>query len=144
MRFSAICEIFEQIASTSSTNQKGAIVTQFLRQTPIDEIPLVIQILTGTLFSQGAPLNIGYIILWKIARQVVGASENQLEQARQAHGDLGGAMAPLFSQRKTRQATLFMVDPPSLNDLVNLYQRLTITGSRSTTRKKQGIADFLH
>lgn len=143
MQFATICEIFERVADTSSTNQKVAIVMQFLRQIPIEEIPLVVQALTGTILSRGAPLNVGYSILWKIAQQLVGATETQLEKARQAHGDLAGALESLFSQRKSHQATLFAQTPPSLEDLVELYRRLEITGSGSTTKKKQWIAAFL-
>ncbi len=143
MRFSTICEIFERVAGTSGTNQKVAIVTDFLRHTPGEEVPLVVQTLTGTILSRGAPLNVGYNILWKIAQQVVGATDTQLEKARQAHGDLAGAMESLFSQRKSHQATLFAKTPPTLKDLVELYQRLEVTGSGSITRKKQWIASFL-
>ncbi len=143
MRFLTICEIFERVAGTSRTNQKVAIVTDFLHQTAVEEIPLVVQTLTGTILSRGASLNVGYNILWKIAQQVVGASDSQLEKARQAHGDLAGAMESLFSQRKSRQATLFAKTPTTLNDLVELYQRLEVTGSGSITRKKQWIAAFL-
>ncbi len=143
MQFSTMCEIFERVAGTSSINQKVAIVKDFLHQTPMEEIPLVVQALAGTILSRGAPLNVGYNILWKIAQQVVGATDAQLEKARQEHGDLAGAMESLFSQRKSRQATLFAKTPLTLKDLVELYQRLEVTGSGSINRKKQWIAAFL-
>ncbi|HMF32056.1 MAG TPA: ATP-dependent DNA ligase [Candidatus Lokiarchaeia archaeon] len=145
MIFATLCELFEQVAATSSVNRKVKLVAGFLRSTPLEEIPIAVHALVGSLISRGtgAPTNVGYATILKVAQQVAGVTDDALEEARKAHGDLGGAIEALFQDRKVRQATLFASQPPTIQEVAKLFDRLQVTGPGSVARKKQWLGAFL-
>ncbi|GAB4313102.1 MAG: ATP-dependent DNA ligase [Promethearchaeota archaeon] len=145
MKFFSLCRLLDEVAFTAKTNEKVAVVRQFLAGVPRKELPLVVRALAGVLVPRdpSAPFNVGPNTLWKLALRALRTSERELEAARRREGDLAAAYEALAKGRARRIEPLFGPGDVTLAEVADLFERLKAAGPGSKRRKERWISSFL-
>src|SRR5215472_13992419 len=89
-----LAETCERIAGTTKKLEKTAIVAAYLRARELDDAAISAVFLAGGAFPafEERTLQVGGSLLWRVAKDVSGASENDLHAGYRKTGDLGAAV----------------------------------------------------
>ncbi|MBE0517406.1 MAG: hypothetical protein IBX41_08495, partial [Methanophagales archaeon] len=89
-----LTEVYEQVRGTSSKLEKIALVSELLRKTPSETLPLVCYLLRGRVFPEysAQELRLGWSSIWAAIRAVTTVSNEDLTAAYNKFGDLGSAV----------------------------------------------------
>src|SRR5262249_25637993 len=88
-----LAETCERIGATTKKLEKTAIVAEYFRSRGLDDAAISAVFLSGRAFPsfEERTLQVGGSLLWKVVKEVAGASENQLGAGYRKTGDLGAA-----------------------------------------------------
>lgn len=97
-RFSAIAEA---VAATPKKTEKVARLAAYFQTLPSEHAAWAAVWLTGRAFPRRDPrvLQVGGALVWQAARDLIGASDDELAAAYRRHGDLGAALEDLWRER---------------------------------------------
>ena len=96
-----LAETCERIGATTKKLEKTAILADYLRSRELDEAAISAVFLSGRAFPafEERTLQVGGSLLWKVVKEVSGASDAELSAAYRQRGDLGAAVYDVLSQR---------------------------------------------
>jgi len=143
MEFSEICEHFEQLEQTSSRLEKTGIVTSLLTRAHKDEIPIVVQLILGSVFPTWSTekVGVGEKLLIKVVADVTGLTEGAILGYLKDTGDVGRAVEQAMENKKQ---VMFLTEDLSLSrvydDLTKISQ---YEGKRSQDKKLKILAGLL-
>ncbi len=108
----AFAETCERIGATTKKLEKTAIVAEYFRSRSVDEAAISAIFLSGRAFPafEERTLQVGGSLLWKVVKEVTGASDAELGAGYRKTGDLGAAVYEVLSQRQRPEASLRLDD----------------------------------
>lgn len=103
-----LAETCERIAGTTKKLEKTAIVAAYLRARELDDAAISAVFLSGGAFPafEERTLQVGGSLLWRVAKDVSGASENDLHAGYRKTGDLGAAVYQVLSAHEAQRQPL--------------------------------------
>ena len=103
LRFAQLCE---SIAATTKKNEKVALVSDYLRTTPVDESALAALYLCGRVFPRREErvLSIGFSILLRAVAEIANKNPTELSPILRHHGDLGSGAEEILRQHPVRSS----------------------------------------
>ena len=102
-RFAETCE---RIGATTKKLEKTAIVAEYFRSCDVDDAAMSAVFLSGRAFPafEERTLQVGGSLLWKVVKEVTGASDDELGAGYRKTGDLGAAVYGVMVLRQPRIA----------------------------------------
>ena len=93
-------QIAEQIAATTKTLQKTALLADYFQSVSVEEAATAAVFFSGRPFpaSEETTLQVGGRLLWQIVEQLSGRSDSELAAAYREHGDLGAVAVAVLPQ----------------------------------------------
>ncbi len=142
MKYSVLCEVYEQLENTSPRLEKTEILSDFLKKLKKED-KQIIYLLQGRIFPDydEREMGISNQLVVKALSRATGSSKNEIEKAWKKLGDLGLVAEQLVTKKK--QSTLSSQDISTEKVLQNL-QKLPELEGKGTINKKMGlIAELL-
>jgi DNA ligase 1 len=114
--------VAQQISATSRTSQKTALLADYLRSLPDDELPVAVTFLTGRPFPERdqRTVGIGWAAMAAVVEGLVGARAGALGAAYNRSSDLGQAVGDLLADHDHRPAGA----PPSVTDVADAFAQM--------------------
>src|SRR6202044_1125731 len=97
-------ETCERIGATTKKLEKTRIVAEYFRAREIEDAAISAVFLSGRAFPafEERTLQVGGSLLWKVVKEVTGASDNELSAGYRKTGDLGAAVYGVLVDRRPR------------------------------------------
>src|SRR3989344_9331291 len=135
MRYSELVEVYEALSSTSKRLEKAAILADFLKHIPADEVEAVVLLLQGRLFPAWDEREVGVAsqLMVKAVSLASGADAASVEREWKRTGDLGNVAENLVRSR--RQRTLASSELSVSKVFLNLGKLAVVGGEGSVDRK---------
>jgi DNA ligase-1 len=97
-----LAETCERIGGTTKKLEKTAIVAEYLRSREIEDAATSTVFLSGRAFPafEERTLQVGGSLLWKVVKEVTGASDSDLSVGYRKTGDLGAAVYSVMVERE--------------------------------------------
>jgi ATP-dependent DNA ligase len=113
-------ELAERVAATSRTSEKTALLADYLRSLPVDELPIAAVFLAGRPFAAAADqrAGLGWATISATVARLADAPAGALGEAYDRSSDLGVAVAEVLATRERQPAA---ADAPSLADVAAGY-----------------------
>ena len=107
MDYSKIAEKYEELEGISGRNEMTRVLASLLKETPRDELPLLVYLTQGRLRPdyEGVELGLAEKLALRVVSSATGLSAERVYSAYIKHGDIGTAAAELLETRG--QGTLF-------------------------------------
>ncbi len=133
-------ELAERVAATSRTSEKTALLAEYLRSLPVDELPIAAVFLAGRPFPEAdqRSVGLGWATIAATVAQLAEAPAGALGEAYDRSSDLGIAVAEVLSTRPVQPAP---DDGPSLADVAGAYA--AIESASGPARKAAILASLL-
>src|SRR5271157_6265802 len=95
-------ETCERIGATTKKLEKTAIVAEYFRSRDLEDAAISAVFLSGRAFPafEERTLQVGGSLLWKVVKEVTGASDAELSAGYRKTGDLGAAVYQVLSPRQ--------------------------------------------
>jgi len=105
--YSKIAEKYEELEGISGRNEMTRVLANLLKETPRDELPLLVYLTQGRLRPdyEGVELGLAEKLALRVVSSATGLSAERVYSAYIKHGDIGTAAAELLETRG--QGTLF-------------------------------------
>ncbi len=99
-----LAETCERIGATTKKLEKTAIVAEYFRARDVGDAALSAVFLSGKAFPayEERTLQVGGSLLWKVVKEVTGASDNELSAGYRKTGDLGATVYSVMVEREPR------------------------------------------
>jgi len=143
MKYNDLCEIYNQLESTSKRLEKTYYVSQLIKKTKDEDVPLIMLLLEGKVFPAWDKRKVGMAsrLVLKAINISTGIDTGKIEEKWKKTGDLG-LVAEEYTGKK-KQATLFSQDL-SINKVSSNLQKLaSLEGSGTVDRKVKLVAELL-
>lgn len=143
MRYATLAESFDKLEKTSSYLEKNDIIADLLKETPPEQMEMVVSLMLGRVYPAyiSKETGIGHQQLKKAVAMASGYPSSQVDKLMQKVGDLGEVASQLLA--KKRQVTLFR-EPLTVEKVFKNIKKLPeITGSGSVDRKIGAVAELL-
>ena len=111
-------ETCERIGATTKKLEKTAILAEYLRSRSVDDGAIAAVFLSGRAFPafEERTLQVGGALLWRVVKEVMGASDNDLGVGYRKTGDLGAAVyGVMMKHPRLAQQTCESGAPTSLS-----------------------------
>ncbi|MBI2130514.1 ATP-dependent DNA ligase, partial [Candidatus Woesearchaeota archaeon] len=143
MEYGKLAGIYEQLNETTKRLEKTRIISEFLRETSPEELPIVMLLLEGRIFPSYDPREIGVAsrLVLKSINVAAGIPVTDIEREWKKTGDLGLVAENLVKGKK--QSTLHSSKLTMSKVFENLRKLATLEGSGTVERKVQLIAELL-
>ena len=107
MDYSAVAEKYEELERISGRNEMTVVLADLLKETPRDELPLLVYLTQGKLRPdyEGVEVGLAEKLALRAVSSATGLSAERIYSAYIKHGDIGTAAAELLETRG--QGTLF-------------------------------------
>jgi DNA ligase-1 len=141
-----LTEVYEQVRGTASKLEKIALVSELLRKTPSETLPLVCYLLRGRVFPEysAQELRLGWSSIWDAIRVVTTVTNEDLTAAYNKFGDLGSAVELIFEE-KPKISILLVSEPLTVEECYTALVKIaTLTGKDSVRRKKAVLVGLLN
>jgi len=140
MLLKELTEVYEKVRGTSSKLEKIALVSELLRKTPSETLPLVCYMLRGRLFPDysAQELRLGGSIILDAIRTVTNVSETDLTAAYNKFGDLGSAVEVIFEQNPKIFVSL-VTEPLTVEACYSALLKIATFGGKDSSRRKKAI-----
>src|SRR3989338_2597789 len=135
MRYAELSDVYEELEKNSSKLKKAEIIAKMLKASPAKLLPKLVLLLTGRVFPQWSPYEIGIanqMVIRSIAK-ATGISEEKVSDKFKKVGDLGLTVESLVEGKK--QATLKSKALDTEDVFSNLQKLAELTGEGSQERK---------
>ncbi len=146
MLLKELTEVYEKVRARSSKLEKITLVSELLRKTPSETLPLVCYMLRGKIFPDysAQELRLGWSSIWDAIRAVTHVSEEDLRIAYNKFGDLGSAVELIFEQNPKISVSL-VTEPLTVEECYNALLKIaTLRGKESLRRKKTILMGLLN
>ena len=102
MLFSDLVNVFEELRKTQSRLEKTAIIADFIKTVPADDLPIIVWFLTGRVFPLWDERKIGIAsqTIIKIISTITYNSEDKVVESYKHSGHLGVTAREMFEKRK--------------------------------------------
>ena len=143
MRYAELSDVYEELEKNSSKLKKAEIIAKMLKASPAKLLPKLVLLLTGRVFPQWSPYEIGIanqMVIRSIAK-ATGISEEKVSDKFKKIGDLGLTVEDLVGGKK--QATLKSKALDTEDIFSNLQKLAELTGEGSQERKVSLIVQLL-
>ena len=143
MKYIDLCEIYNKLESTSKRLEKTYYVSQLIKKTKDEDIPLIMLLLEGKVFPAWDKRKVGMAsrLVLKAINIATGIDTDKIEEKWKNTGDLG-LVAEEYTEKK-KQVTLFSQDL-SIKKVSNNLQKLAeLEGSGTVDRKVKLVAELL-
>ncbi|MBI4153079.1 ATP-dependent DNA ligase, partial [Candidatus Woesearchaeota archaeon] len=143
MDYLTLCNVYEQLESTSRRLEKTAILADFLKIISSDELEQVLLLVQGLAYPAWDERTLGFSSssIIKALSLAAGASEHEVRDAWRETGDLGDCAFRLMGKRK--QATLFEQKLTIRKVFENIRKLAEIEGEHSVDIKVGTVAELL-
>ncbi|MFC1741367.1 ATP-dependent DNA ligase [Nanoarchaeota archaeon] len=143
MEYKNLTNLYEKIESTSKRLEKTYLVSEFLKQTDIDDLPKITLLLQGRIFPSYDDRKVGVAtkMVIKALNKSLGISPDNIEDEWKKTGDLGLTAENLTKKKK--QVTLFSQTLTVTKVFANLQKLATLEGSGTVTHKIALISELL-
>jgi DNA ligase-1 len=143
MEYKKLVELYQAIESTSKRLEKTYLVSQFLRHTDIDDIPKIVLLLQGKVFTtiDERKLGVAARLVIKSLNKSVGMTDDDIEKEWKKSGDLGLTAEHLVGKKK--QVTLFSQSLSVSKVFSNIAKLAGLEGSGTVDRKVSLISELL-
>ncbi len=143
MKYSLLCDIYEQLESHPSRLDKTEILSQFLIKIKSDKNKEIIYLLQGKIFPDYDEREIGISeqLVIKALNKATGLSTNEIEKQWKKLGDLGLVAEQVISKKK--QSTLSSSELTTEKILQNLQKLPSLEGKGAVDKKLSLIAELL-
>jgi len=140
MLLQELTEVYEKVRVTTKKLEKIAIVSELLRKTPSEMLPLVCYMLRGRIFPDysAQELRLGWSSIWDSIKAVTTASEEDLTLAYNKFGDLGSAVELIFEEKPRISVSLFE-EPLKLEECFNSMLKISALSGKDSLRRKKAV-----
>ncbi len=141
-----LAETCERIRATTRKLEKTAIVAEYFRSCAVDDATIAAVFLSGRAFPgfEERTLQVGGSLLWKVVKEVTGASDSALSAGYRKTGDLGAAVfevmvgsEPSLAQQKGEAGAQAL----KLSDVRAAFDQIAAT--RTANAKGELLSDLL-
>lgn len=142
MEFSRLTSIYETLEDTTKRLEMTDIISDFITETPIKIVDIIIYFLLGKVFPDwmNVELGVGTKLVLRVISQVSGISEPTLEDYIREEGDIGKACERAITEKK--QVILFQV-PLSVEYVYEILTKMSsFSGPRSQERKLKYLSNL--
>ncbi|MBN2228546.1 MAG: ATP-dependent DNA ligase [Candidatus Thorarchaeota archaeon] len=142
MEFLKLAETLDTVSKTRKRREKISIVSEVLRELKGDELKLAAIYLAGKIFPQNEErtLNISWKGLLGSLHRVIDFSDEDF--GKFYNGDVGEAVALLFSEKQVTQSLLFQ-DPLTITHVGESFETIAKLEGKGSQREKQSIVSGL-
>lgn len=143
MKYAQLVSLYQQLASTTKSLEKQALLADFIRAIPEDELKNTIYLLQGNVFPEWEEKKIGFSsrLILKAIIKATGIPQKRVEELWNKWGDLGIVAAELI-QKKT-QTTLFSTGLTTQKVITNLRKLAELEGQGTVERKVSVVTELL-
>jgi len=143
MKYSILTDAYEKLEKTSSKLDKTGILSELFSKTPSEELPKVVLLATGRVFSAYSVYELGIAtqMMIRAISKATGFSSELIEKKFKETGDLGLVTEECIKSRK--QTILFKKKLTVDNVFENLQKMAFVTGIGSQERKLNLIAELM-
>ncbi|MCD1295011.1 DNA ligase [Methanocella sp. CWC-04] len=144
MLFKELVEVFERLKKTSSRLEKTAILADFIKDVPADDLPIIVNFCTGKIFPTWDERKIGIASqsMVKIISSVSYNSEPKVIESYKHTGHLGITAEEMF--QKKAQQTFFAPEDITVRELYDTFVSLSeMSGTGSATKKQKTLMGIL-
>ncbi|MBW2972204.1 ATP-dependent DNA ligase, partial [Candidatus Woesearchaeota archaeon] len=143
MEYKKLVELYQEIEGTSKRLEKTWFVSEFLRNTDIDDIPKITLLLQGKVFPpfDERKLGVASRMVIKSLNKSLGISADEIEREWKRTGDLGLTAESLAKKKK--QVTLFSQTITISKVFANLQKLSGLEGSGTVNQKVALISELL-
>ncbi len=145
MLFKELVDVFEKLRKTSSRLEKTAIIADFIKGVPADDLPVIVAFLTGRVFPLWDERKIGIAsqTIIKIISTITYNPENKVVESYKNTGHLGVTAEEMFQKRK--QTMFFEADEITIRNVFDTFAEIArLTGAGSATKKQKVLIGLLH
>lgn len=143
MKYSRLAELYEKLDKTTKRLEKTYLLSEFLRETPAEDIDKIVLLLQGKVFPPWDERQIGFAskMVLKALEIATGLSRDVIEKTFKKTGDLGTTAEELAG--KKHQRTLFSSELTVSKVFDNIRKLTTLTGMGSVDMKVKLVAELL-
>lgn len=143
MKYIDLCDIYHKLDSTSKRLEKTYYVSQLIKKTKDEEIPLIMLMLEGRVFPAWDKRKVGMASrsVLKAINIATGIDNVRIEEKWKKTGDLGLVAEEYIGKKK--QATLFSQDLSLNKVFTNLQKLAELEGIGTVDRKVKLVAELL-
>jgi len=143
MQYRKLVEVYEDIEKTTKRLEKTYIISELLKQTSTEDLPIIMLLLEGRLFPNWDNRETGVAsrLILKSISTASGIEANKVEKEWKNTGDLGLVAENLIKTKK--QATLHSHELTVKKVFINLRKLAELEGLGTVERKIQLIAELL-
>jgi DNA ligase-1 len=145
MLFSELVDLFEKLRKTPSRLEKTAIIADFIKGVPADDLPIIVTFLTGRVFPLWDERKIGIAsqTIIKIISTITYNSEDKVVESYKMTGHLGVTAEEMFQKRK--QTMFFEAEEITVRNVFDTFVEIAkMTGAGSATKKQKVLIGLLH
>jgi DNA ligase-1 len=120
-----LAETCERIGVTTKKLEKTAIVAEYFHLRKLEDAAISAVFLSGRAFPsfEERTLQVGGSLLWKVVKEITGASDNELGAGYRKTGDLGAAVYEVMSRRHEESGE----SPLTLSDTRAAFDQIAVT-----------------
>jgi DNA ligase-1 len=140
MEFSRLISVYETLEDTTKRLEMTDIVSDFIQETPLNIIDIIVYFLLGKVFPDwmNVELGVGTKLVLRVVSQVSGIPESTLEDYIREEGDIGKACERAIHEKT--QVILYQ-QPLSVEYVYEILTKMSsFSGPRSQDRKLQYLS----
>ncbi|MBW2975732.1 ATP-dependent DNA ligase [Candidatus Woesearchaeota archaeon] len=143
MEYIKLVEIYEKLEKTTKRLEKTHIISEFLKKTDAENLPIITLLLQGKLFPNWDENKTGVAsrLILKAINTATGINASRIEHEWKNTGDLGITAENLVG--KKRQSTLFSHELSVKKVFNNLRKLAVLEGAGTVDKKMKLIAELL-
>ena len=143
MQYSKLVETYEKLESTTKRLEKTKILSEFLKNTPENELAEAIYLIQGNVFPRWDERKIGMSsrLTLKAINITTGVSPQKIEKEWTKIGDLGLVIEKILG--KNKQSTLFKDTLTIKKVFENFRKSATLEGKGTVSKKLQLVTELL-
>jgi DNA ligase-1 len=145
MLFSELVDVFERLRGTQSRLEKTAIIADFIKKVPADDLPVIVTFLVGRVFPIWDERKVGIAsqTIIKIISAITYNPEKKVVESYKHTGHLGVTAEEMFKKRK--QTMFFGADEITVRNVYDTFAEIAkLTGAGSATKKQRVLIGLLH
>ena len=135
MEFSRLTNVYESLEDTTKRLEMTDITSEFLKETPVDILDIVVYFLLGKVFPDwmDRELGVGTKLVIRVISTVSGVAESDIEEYIREEGDIGKACERAVKEKK--QVILFR-ESLSVEYVYEILNKISeFSGARSQEKK---------
>mgnify|MGYP001595123396 CR=1 FL=1 len=143
MEYKELVKYYEELESTTKKLIKADILAKLFKESPLEDLDLIVYLVQGKVFPEWNEKNIGFSsrLMLKAISTVIGISSEEVENLWKKKGDLGIVIEDLV---KTKKQTTLLSKKLSTEKVFNNIRKLAeLEGEGTVNKKVQLVAELL-